>query len=201
MLCAGFLCSWQKRGLHFAAVHELLISGASHRGGWLQGLWCRGSVSLWHVGSSGTRNQTGVPCVVRQPLNPWATREAPLLWILLLSLPNLSQEVACLQTQLHPHRSVPAAFSTFLASTSPSVKLGPITATLQSGVGILWVHRCFQLDRSPANSGPLWLPVSPRDGPDSISCSPNTLLLPHQESEPASPPLERWWASDSMWPT
>ena len=135
-------------------MRELLISGASHRGGWLQGSWCRGSVSLWHVGSSGTRNQTGVPCVARQPLNPWATREAPLLWILLLSLPNLSQEVACPQTQLRPHRSVPAAFSTFLASTSPSVKLGPMTATLQSGVGILWVRSCLQLDRSPVNSGP-----------------------------------------------
>ena len=30
---------------------------------------------LWHVGSSWTRDLTGVPCVSRQTLNHWTTRE------------------------------------------------------------------------------------------------------------------------------
>ena len=45
----------------------------------------------------------------------------------------MPQEVACPQTQLRPCGSVPATFSTFLASASPSVKLGPTTAVSRVG--------------------------------------------------------------------
>ena len=38
--------------------------------------WFVGLVALWHVGSSQTRDRTGVQCVARQILNHWATREA-----------------------------------------------------------------------------------------------------------------------------
>ena len=34
-------------------------------------------VALWHVGSYQTRNQTHVPCIGRQYLNHWPTREVP----------------------------------------------------------------------------------------------------------------------------
>ena len=54
---------------------------ASHCGGFscwgaqAQQLWCVGSVALWHVGSSQTRDQTDVPCIGQWTLNPWTTRE------------------------------------------------------------------------------------------------------------------------------
>ena len=35
-----------------------------------------------HVGSSPTRDQTLVPCIARQILNHWTTREAPTLVII-----------------------------------------------------------------------------------------------------------------------
>ena len=34
-------------------------------------------VALRHVGSFQARDQTGVPCIARQILNHWTTREAP----------------------------------------------------------------------------------------------------------------------------
>ena len=45
----------------------------------LSNLWLTGLVTPWHVGSSQTRAQTHVPCISRQILNHWATREAPKL--------------------------------------------------------------------------------------------------------------------------
>ena len=39
---------------------------------WARQLWCLGLVALWHVGSSPTRDQTGVPCTGREILNPLA---------------------------------------------------------------------------------------------------------------------------------
>ena len=52
----------------------------------LSNLWLTGLVTPWHVGSSQTRARTHVPCISRQILNHWATREAPenvffLKWI------------------------------------------------------------------------------------------------------------------------
>ena len=42
-----------------------------------QQLWCTGLVALRHVGSSGARARTRVPCIGKQILNHRATREAP----------------------------------------------------------------------------------------------------------------------------
>ena len=44
-------------------------------GSWLQWLWCEGLVVPQHVGSSWIRDQTCVPCIGRQVLNHWTTRE------------------------------------------------------------------------------------------------------------------------------
>ena len=38
-------------------------------------------VTPWHVGSSWTRAQTRVPCIARQILNHWTTREAPNVFL------------------------------------------------------------------------------------------------------------------------
>ena len=55
-------------------------SGGAERGlrshGAQAQLWYMGLVALWPVGSSGTREQTGVPCIARWIVIPWATREA-----------------------------------------------------------------------------------------------------------------------------
>ena len=42
---------------------------------WAQQLQCMGLVSLWHVESSWTRDQTSIPCIAKQTLNHLTTRE------------------------------------------------------------------------------------------------------------------------------
>ena len=50
----------------------------------LQELWHTGSVAPRRVGSSQTRDQTGVPCITRWILNHWTTEEA--LYLILMSI-------------------------------------------------------------------------------------------------------------------
>ena len=47
---------------------------------------CPGIVALQHVESSRSRNQTGVPCIGRQFLNHWTTREVLLVYFTHTSL-------------------------------------------------------------------------------------------------------------------
>ena len=88
--CAGFSLRWRL----------LLRSTGSRRAGfsscstWAQQLWLMGSRAqaqqLWHtglvaprhVGSSRIRAQTRVPCIVRQILYHWTTREVPNWYLL-----------------------------------------------------------------------------------------------------------------------
>ena len=58
-------------GYFLAAVLGLSVAVAS--------LVDRGFVALRHVRSSQTMDRTCVPCIGRQILNHWTTREAPLL--------------------------------------------------------------------------------------------------------------------------
>ena len=44
---------------------------------WAQGLWHMGLVVQQHVEFSQTRDQTCVPCIGSQILNPWTTMEVP----------------------------------------------------------------------------------------------------------------------------
>ena len=61
----------------FSSPQLLLLQSMGHRDQGLPQLWQhRGSVAPGHVGSSQTRDQTGVPCIARQILNHWTTREA-----------------------------------------------------------------------------------------------------------------------------
>ena len=66
----------------------LQLHGCSNCSTWAQQWWCMGCraqgqqlwdtglIAPWHVGSSQTRNQTGVPCIARQILDHWTTGEA-----------------------------------------------------------------------------------------------------------------------------
>ena len=53
----------------FPVVHRFRCIGFSSCG-------CTGLVAFWHVESSQTRNWTHVPCIARQILSYWTTREA-----------------------------------------------------------------------------------------------------------------------------
>ena len=73
----GLLCSLSAQASH--------CSGFSCCGVWGLGMWALESwLSSWHrglavsqhVGSSGTRDRTRVPCIGRQILHHWATKEA-----------------------------------------------------------------------------------------------------------------------------
>ena len=88
--CTGFSLQWlllfgaQALGAWTSIVvvmSELSSCGSQALGMQAQKSWCMGLVVLWHVGSSWTRNQTGgVPCITGWILNPWTTREAPVLF-------------------------------------------------------------------------------------------------------------------------
>jgi len=88
-------CSWtfsrcREHGLHSSCRAQTSHSGAfsccgtqalEHMGfssccTWTQWLWLMGFVVPQHVGSSWTRDRTGVPCIARWILNHWTTREA-----------------------------------------------------------------------------------------------------------------------------
>ena len=42
---------------------------------WAQELWCLGLSAPWHVGSSWAGDPTCVPCIGRQILSHWTTKE------------------------------------------------------------------------------------------------------------------------------
>ena len=65
--CSGFSC-WGTRALGHTNFTNCWIQASSSGTG--------GLVVLWYVGSSWTRNQTGVPCIVKQIHDHWTTREA-----------------------------------------------------------------------------------------------------------------------------
>ena len=77
--CGGFSCC-RARALGARAsvvvamwAQQLWLAG-SRAQAWE--LWHMGLVAPWHVGSSGTRARTRVPCIGRRILNHGATREA-----------------------------------------------------------------------------------------------------------------------------
>ena len=66
-----------------------------------QQLWCMGSVALWRVRSSDTRDQTSVPCFARGILNKWTTKKVPTSLLLQMRKPmywELKEWLALLQT-------------------------------------------------------------------------------------------------------
>ena len=112
LLCMGFLQLWLAGGFSSLQCTDFLLqrllllrstgsrcTGFSSCGTWAQQLWLAGSsaqaqqlwrtglVALRHVGSSWTRAQTRVPCISRQILNHCATREVPVLIILIVVIP------------------------------------------------------------------------------------------------------------------
>ena len=106
--CARAFSSCGERGLLFVAVHMFSLrwllllwrTGSRHAGFsscgmqaqqlWLAGsraqahqLWHMGLVAPWHVGSSGARARTRVPCIGRWILNHCATREIQVYYSIL----------------------------------------------------------------------------------------------------------------------
>ena len=58
-------------------LQSLWLAGSRAKAQWF---WHIGLVSPRHVGSSQSRDQSGVPCIARWILNHWTTREALLLY-------------------------------------------------------------------------------------------------------------------------
>ena len=79
--CSGFSLRWllllQRTGSRHAGFMSF--------GAWTQQLWHRGLAALWHVWSSQTRDRTHVPCIDRQILNHWTTREVLIFKLILLT--------------------------------------------------------------------------------------------------------------------
>ena len=77
--CSGFSCcrAWalgaQASVVAAMWAQQLWLAGSRAQA---HQLWCTGLVVLRHVGSSRTRAQTLVPCIVRWILNHCTTREA-----------------------------------------------------------------------------------------------------------------------------
>ena len=70
--CVGFSLRW----LLLLWRSGSRRAGFSSCGAQAQWLWCTGLVAPRHVGSSWTRDQTRVPCIVRRILNHFATGES-----------------------------------------------------------------------------------------------------------------------------
>ena len=78
---AFFSCSKERHSCCSVWWLSLLRSTGSRRSGFsgcsseAQQSWCTDLVALWHVGSSQPRGWIHVPCIDRQILNHWTTRE------------------------------------------------------------------------------------------------------------------------------
>ena len=72
--CMGFSLRWLLSWQGTSSRH--VDSVVADRRLWSRKFWHTGLVSLWHMGSSWIRDWTCIPCIVRQILNQWTTREA-----------------------------------------------------------------------------------------------------------------------------
>ena len=82
--CARALSNCGEQGPLFIAVRGLSCCRAQAPDAQAQQLQLTGPAAPRHVGSSQTRAQTRVPCIGRQTLNHFATREAPIKLFLIL---------------------------------------------------------------------------------------------------------------------
>ena len=81
------------RGVRASHYRGLSCCGAQAPDAQAQKLWLMGLVALRHVGSSQTRARTRVPCIGRQILNHYATKEAPIRLYLLISLVEIKKKL------------------------------------------------------------------------------------------------------------
>ena len=107
--CVRAFSSCSRWGLLSTVVLGLPLPGVSHcrpqdSAAWAQQFWHMGFVAPRHMGSSWTRDRTGVPCIARQILYLWTTREAPNLCkfnrISNRSKSNITQSPLSLKRQL-----------------------------------------------------------------------------------------------------
>ena len=95
--CSGFSLQWL-----------LLLQSPSFGVHELQKLWCMGLSVPWNVGSSWTRDQTHVPCIGKQILYYWATRE---VWKLFSIVKCQTWKVNCLRECIICTQSMGPQFS------------------------------------------------------------------------------------------
>ena len=76
-------------------AQQLRLTGSGTQA---QQLWRTGLVAQQHVESSWTRDRTSVPCIGRQILIHWATRD---IFLLCLKLQKLNPRPVALKLQLH----------------------------------------------------------------------------------------------------
>ena len=72
--CVGSSCRVQAS--HCGGLSPCRAQTPKHR---FEYLWLVGLATMWHVLSSQTTDQTGVPCAARQILNHWTSGEALLI--------------------------------------------------------------------------------------------------------------------------
>ena len=116
-----------------------------------QWLWSTGLTAPQHVGSSGTPDQSHVPCIGRWIPNHWATREAPLREILNKMLALITIAIPCVFADFGD--------SHLILSITPS----PLLTTLAS-----WVQSLLH-----DTAGPVSFSGVPRHHPPHpLSCLP-----------------------------
>ena len=107
--CVRAFSSCSRWGLLSTVVFGLPLPGVSYcrpqdSAAWAQQFWHMGFVAPRHTGSSWTRDRTSVPCIARQILYLWTTREAPNLCkfnrISNRSKSNITQSPLSLKRQL-----------------------------------------------------------------------------------------------------
>ena len=123
-------------GSRIHGLQELHLPGSKAQ---TQKLWHRGSVVLWHVGSSWIRDRTHVSCTGRQVLYHWVTREAlgaiVTKWFIHLILETLSSRPPCFSwfslltgrssasfarlSPLHQHLNRAQSFDVFVSTYTP----------------------------------------------------------------------------------
>ena len=132
LLCTGFLYLLWARCSGFSLQWLLLLQSMVFGVHELQKLGCMGLAVPWNVGSSWTRDQTRVPCIGRQILYYWATREVWKLFSIvkcqIWKVDCLGEYIICIQS-MGPHFSPGCFFSKgqnfFRAKQSPEGLLFP----------------------------------------------------------------------------
>ena len=120
-------------------------------------VWVQLPHGMWDL-SSLTRNRTCVPCIERQILNHWTTREVPLHHCLFLKLFYHLQEKSCTYLTVTPCSSQPLATTNllFVSSNLPSIDIshkrnhtiaGLLCLAPLTQCDVFRVHPCWNMDQ------------------------------------------------------
>jgi len=102
-------------GYGFSSSHVWMWE-LDHKENWVLKNWCFWAVVLEKTLSSCTRNWTHVPCIARQTLNQWTTREVPSTTFQMYHRPCLSL--------VHPHSLTTEIFTVDLHPSADAICCG-----------------------------------------------------------------------------